>query len=260
MTTVRAVELRMVGIPLVRPFRTSFGVETRKVCVLVARRDRGRRGLGGVRGEPGPRLLRGVQRGRLAGPSGVPVAGAVRGRGHHERAARPRAGRGPREPHGEGDGDRRVHRRRAPGGGALARRAPGRRHGPRGVRRVRGHHGHDRAAPAAGGRLPDGWVPAHQVEDRAGDGRGTGWRRSGRAPRHRALRRRERRVHARRRGRLPSARPVRPAHDRTTSASGRSDRTREAPVADPDRHLPGRVDPISRRCRRRRSSWGPVGS
>ena len=34
MTTVRAVELRMVGIPLVRPFRTSFGVETRKVCVL----------------------------------------------------------------------------------------------------------------------------------------------------------------------------------------------------------------------------------
>jgi O-succinylbenzoate synthase len=34
MTTVRAVELRMVGIPLVRPFRTSFGVETRKICVL----------------------------------------------------------------------------------------------------------------------------------------------------------------------------------------------------------------------------------
>jgi o-succinylbenzoate synthase len=34
MTTVRAVELRMVGIPLVRPFRTSFGEETRKVCML----------------------------------------------------------------------------------------------------------------------------------------------------------------------------------------------------------------------------------
>ena len=30
MTTVRAVELRMVGIPLVRPFRTSFGVETQQ--------------------------------------------------------------------------------------------------------------------------------------------------------------------------------------------------------------------------------------
>ena len=34
MTTLRAVELRMVGIPLVRPFRTSFGEETRKVCML----------------------------------------------------------------------------------------------------------------------------------------------------------------------------------------------------------------------------------
>ncbi len=34
MTTVRAVELRVVGIPLVRPFRTSFGQETRKACVL----------------------------------------------------------------------------------------------------------------------------------------------------------------------------------------------------------------------------------
>jgi o-succinylbenzoate synthase len=34
MTTVRAVELRLVGIPLVRPFRTSFGEETRKICVL----------------------------------------------------------------------------------------------------------------------------------------------------------------------------------------------------------------------------------
>jgi O-succinylbenzoate synthase len=33
-TRVRAIELRLVGIPLVRPFRTSFGVETEKVCVL----------------------------------------------------------------------------------------------------------------------------------------------------------------------------------------------------------------------------------
>ena len=35
MTTVRAVELRLIGLPLVRPFRTSFGTETEKVCVLV---------------------------------------------------------------------------------------------------------------------------------------------------------------------------------------------------------------------------------
>jgi O-succinylbenzoate synthase len=33
-TRVRAVELRVVRIPLVRPFRTSFGVEEEKECVL----------------------------------------------------------------------------------------------------------------------------------------------------------------------------------------------------------------------------------
>jgi o-succinylbenzoate synthase len=35
MTTVRAIELRLIGLPLVAPFRTSFGEETDKVCVLV---------------------------------------------------------------------------------------------------------------------------------------------------------------------------------------------------------------------------------
>jgi o-succinylbenzoate synthase len=35
MTKVRRVELRLVGLPLVRPFRTSFGTSTKKVCVLV---------------------------------------------------------------------------------------------------------------------------------------------------------------------------------------------------------------------------------
>jgi O-succinylbenzoate synthase len=34
MTRVRAVELRLVTIPLVTPFRTSFGEETEKACVL----------------------------------------------------------------------------------------------------------------------------------------------------------------------------------------------------------------------------------
>ena len=32
---VHRVELRLVGLPLVRPFRTSFGISTEKVCVLV---------------------------------------------------------------------------------------------------------------------------------------------------------------------------------------------------------------------------------
>ena len=34
MTRVRAIELRLVAMPLVRPFRTSFGVCTEKVCIL----------------------------------------------------------------------------------------------------------------------------------------------------------------------------------------------------------------------------------
>jgi o-succinylbenzoate synthase len=34
-TRVRRLELRLVGLPLVRPFRTSMGVATRKECVLV---------------------------------------------------------------------------------------------------------------------------------------------------------------------------------------------------------------------------------
>lgn len=34
MTRVRSLELRVVGLPLVRAFRTSFGVETEKVCLL----------------------------------------------------------------------------------------------------------------------------------------------------------------------------------------------------------------------------------
>jgi O-succinylbenzoate synthase len=33
-TYVRAIELRLIGLPLVRPFRTSFGTSTEKVCVL----------------------------------------------------------------------------------------------------------------------------------------------------------------------------------------------------------------------------------
>ena len=34
MTSVRSIELRLIGLPLVRPFRTSFGVEREKECIL----------------------------------------------------------------------------------------------------------------------------------------------------------------------------------------------------------------------------------
>ncbi len=35
MTRAASIELRMIGLPLVRPFRTSFGEETAKECILV---------------------------------------------------------------------------------------------------------------------------------------------------------------------------------------------------------------------------------
>jgi O-succinylbenzoate synthase len=34
MTVVRAIELRLIGLPLVRPFRTSYGRETEKACIV----------------------------------------------------------------------------------------------------------------------------------------------------------------------------------------------------------------------------------
>ena len=46
MTIVTEVELRLVGIPLKSPFRTSFGVETEKVCVLARVVTEGAEGWG----------------------------------------------------------------------------------------------------------------------------------------------------------------------------------------------------------------------
>ena len=46
MTRVRRIELRLVGLPLVRPFRTSFGIATRKECVIVRVETDGAEGWG----------------------------------------------------------------------------------------------------------------------------------------------------------------------------------------------------------------------
>ncbi|HEU4355546.1 MAG TPA: o-succinylbenzoate synthase [Actinomycetota bacterium] len=46
MTRVRSIELRLVALPLVRPFRTSFGVETDKVCILARVETDGAHGWG----------------------------------------------------------------------------------------------------------------------------------------------------------------------------------------------------------------------
>ena len=48
----------MVGIPLVRPFRTSFGEETHKSCVLVRVVTDDAEGWGECVAEPGSRATR----------------------------------------------------------------------------------------------------------------------------------------------------------------------------------------------------------
>lgn len=54
MTRVRAVELRVVRIPLVRPFRTSFGVEDAKECILARVETDGAHGWGECVASPAP--------------------------------------------------------------------------------------------------------------------------------------------------------------------------------------------------------------
>jgi O-succinylbenzoate synthase len=54
MSRVRAIELRLVQLPLVRPFRTSFGTETAKECVLVKVKTDGSEGWGEAVTSPDP--------------------------------------------------------------------------------------------------------------------------------------------------------------------------------------------------------------
>lgn len=54
MSGVREVELRLVGLPLVRPFRTSFGESTEKICVLVRVRTDDAEGWGECVADEGP--------------------------------------------------------------------------------------------------------------------------------------------------------------------------------------------------------------
>jgi O-succinylbenzoate synthase len=55
MTRIRAVDLRLISLPLVRPFRTSFGEETTKEAVLVRVEAEGSEGWGECVAGPDPR-------------------------------------------------------------------------------------------------------------------------------------------------------------------------------------------------------------
>ena len=126
MSRIREIELLHVGLPLRRPFRTSFGVSTAKECVLARVRTDGAEGWGecvaddaspGSRGS-GTRACGSLLRDVL-GPA------LLRCRRRDRRHGRGRAGVRPRQPDGEGDPGRRGRRRRAPRRGPLAGVVPG---------------------------------------------------------------------------------------------------------------------------------------
>ena len=185
---IERVELRRLRLPLVSPFRTSFGTSTATRRAARARRHRRRDRLGRVRrGRRADLLLRVRRRRPARARASTCCRGCSRTRGERVTAARRRSaargGQGPPDgqgrPGGGGPG-RRAARRRAVRSPATSARSPTgcpsgcqRRHPPLGP-----------ALLDAVERLPRRGLPADQAQDRARLGRRAG------AGRPRALRRR----------------------------------------------------------------------
>jgi predicted GNAT superfamily acetyltransferase len=164
---VEAVELVRVTMPLVRPFRTSFGTQTGRDVLLVRVRSPG--GTGGA--SASPRLRRCTRRSsptarRWSCATTSSPACSRRPGGHGRRRPRAAAWR-PRPPHGP----------RRPRGRRARRPAAGRRHQPRAPPRRRGAAGARRGvgrdpgrrrprAARAGRGLPGRRLPADQGEGR----------------------------------------------------------------------------------------------
>jgi O-succinylbenzoate synthase len=120
---IEAVELRRISIPMISPFRVSFGVEHQRDILLVHIVGTETEGWGVRRHVPAA-LLRGVHRRSRGCDAPPPAAAPLRGRRRHRGSGRRDPPSAPRSSHGEGgtrDGDprRRVARR-----GRLAGRPP----------------------------------------------------------------------------------------------------------------------------------------
>ena len=117
-TRVRAVELRLVGLPLVRPFRTSFGTSTEKVCILARVETDDAEGWGECVADIEPDFSAEFNEGAWLVMRDFLVPALVRAGDVERRRARTglrvRAG----QPDGQGHDRRRLPRRRA----ARARR------------------------------------------------------------------------------------------------------------------------------------------
>ena len=197
MSRVRVVELLLVELPLVRPFRTSFGEMSDKRCVLVRVETDDAEGWGECVADSQPDFSGEFNGGAWLALRDFLVPSLFRA-GDVDIAAVERVfARGPRQPDGQG-GPARCPRRC---GAAGERRVPGivarRRARPRPVRREHRDRILDRGPPRAGERLPGAGLPAHQAQDRTRDRRRSRPLRARGPSGHPPVRRRERRVLAR---------------------------------------------------------------
>ena len=125
---IREVELRLIGLPLLRPFRTSFGVSTEKVCILVrVLTDDGGHGWGECVADIEPGFSEEFNEGAWLVLRDFLAPALLRADdvSHEQRRASVRVRA--RQPHGQGGPHRRRARCRAARARRVARLVPGRR-------------------------------------------------------------------------------------------------------------------------------------
>ncbi len=251
---IETVELRRISLPLIAPFRVSFGVEHHRDILLVRVVAGEVEGWGECVAMSRP----------LYSPEYVDGAEDVIRRHLLPRlfdagdVAADRVGGDPppdpRSSDGEGGARDGRPRCRAASRRRLARR-PSRRGAHRGRLRRLGRHPR-RSGRARRGcrRLPRGGLPPHQAQDRARLRRRVRQGRTRAVPGDPPAGRRQHRLHARRRLAAGEAGRVRAASDRAAPSGGRRARACRAGAPRPDADLSRRVDHLGAVGRRRHRS------
>ena len=224
------VELRRIRMPLVAPFRTSFGTETERDVLLVRVVTDDAEGWGECVAMSDPLYSSEYVDARRPTCCGASSSRPWR-RTRAWTRTRSASALAPFKGHRMAKAALEMAvldaelRAAGPVVGARARRRPR----PCRLRRVGRHHGLDPRAARRGRRLPGRGLRPDQAEDRARLGRRAGAGRPGALRRRRAAAgRRQHRVHAGRRPPPRPARPVRPAADRAAAGRGRRARPRRA--------------------------------
>ena len=252
-------ELRVLQIPLVSPFTTSFGTETVREVIVVRALTADGDGWGEIVTGAAP----------LYSSEYTQGAWDVALRWLDPRAARPphasRPRRSPaslapvrRPPHGQGRPRARRARRRAaqPRAARSASTSAPCATACRRACRSASSATRRRSSRSSRGYLDEGYVrikikikPGRDIAETAAVREAFGA--------HPAAGRRQLRLHARRRRHPRRARPLRPAADRAAAAGGRPRRPRDPRPAPAHAGLPGRVDRVAQgRGRRARAGRG----